>query len=210
MSILSGVSDFFGLDLGTSAVRAVKLRGAGPVKVLENYAEMPLDGNLALSDSKVDQQKLAQVIKDFLHKSGIASKNVAVNLPSHRVFTTVIDLDKLSQADLAQSIRYQAQNFIPTPIEESKVDFAVIGDSPKDPKKYEVLLSSVQNNYVEGRLDLLESIGLNVVAFEPDSLALSRALVAVDATAPEMVLDIGNKGLILTLPKPSILFSILG
>jgi type IV pilus assembly protein PilM len=193
MSILSGVSDFFGLDLGASAVRAVKLRGAGPVKVLENYAEAALDGNLTLSDSKIDQQKLAQVIKDFLHQSGIGSKNVAVNLPSHRVFTTVIDLDKLSQAELAQSIRYQAQNFIPTPIEESKVDFAVIGDSPKDPKKYEVLLSSVQNNYVEARLDLLESIGLNVVAFEPDSIALSRALVAMDATAPEMILDIGYK-----------------
>src|SRR5690606_37814734 len=43
------------------------------------------------------------------------------------------------------------------------------------------------------RLDMLESIGLNVIAFEPDSLALARALAAPDNTAPSMVIDMGSK-----------------
>jgi Tfp pilus assembly PilM family ATPase len=54
-------------------------------------------------------------------------------------------------------------------------------------------LSSVENSYIEQRLDTLESIGLNVIAFEPDNLALVRAMVAPDATAPQMVIDIGSK-----------------
>jgi type IV pilus assembly protein PilM len=174
MTVLSGVSDFFGLDVGSSALRAVQLRGGGPVKALDVYAQLPLDGNLALSDSQVDQQKLAQTIKEFLHKAGISSKNVAVNLPSHRVFSTVVDLDRM-------------------PPSESKIDWAIIGDSPVDSKKVEVLLSSVPNEFVEKRLDMLESLGLNVIAFEPDSMALTRAVIPVDVMTPQMILDIGNK-----------------
>jgi Tfp pilus assembly PilM family ATPase len=78
-------------------------------------------------------------------------------------------------------------------LDESKIDWAMVGDSPKEPNKVEVLLSSVSNSFIETRLDLLESIGLNVVAFEPDSMAMARAIIPVDTTSPVMVLDIGAK-----------------
>lgn len=39
---------------------------------------------------------------------------------------------------------------------------------------------------------MLEGIGLNIVAFEPDSLALARAIVPTDATTPQMVVDMGE------------------
>jgi type IV pilus assembly protein PilM len=105
----------------------------------------------------------------------------------------VVDFDRLPQAELAKAIRYQADSLIPTPLETSKIDWAVIGDSPKDKTKVEVLLSSVENTFIEQRLDMLESIGLEVIAFEPDNLALTRAMVAQDSGAPQMVLDIGSK-----------------
>jgi len=193
MSLVSGVSDFFGLDIGTTAVRLVQLRGNAPLKVLLKYAYTPADSNLMLSDSKADQQKIAQTIRDLINQSGIVTKNVAVGIPSQRVFTTVVDIDRLSPDELAKTIAYQADSLIPTPPAESKLDWALLGDSPKDQTKVEILLSSVTNEFVEKRLDMLESIGLNVIAFEPDNLALARALIATDATVPQMVLDIGNK-----------------
>jgi type IV pilus assembly protein PilM len=73
------------------------------------------------------------------------------------------------------------------------MDWALLGDSPKDKTKVEILLTSVPNAFIEQRLDMLESIGLNVIAFEPDNLALSRAMIGGDGTAPQMVIDIGNK-----------------
>ncbi len=194
MGILSGQSDFFGLDIGTSALRAVELKGGGQVKALVHYGYAAIEGTAAMSDSEMDRQKVAQAIKDLIKQSGIDTKNVAVNLPSQKVFTTTIDLDKVLQADLAKSIRYQADSIIPTPIAQSKVDFLVIGDSPTDPKKIEVLLSSVPNSFVEDRLQILESAGLNVIAMEPDSMALARALTAADVAQPQLVLDIGNTG----------------
>jgi type IV pilus assembly protein PilM len=193
MDILSGVSDFFGLDIGTSSIRVVQLKGSGPVKALYTYGAAPVDGAIAMSDSRQDQQKLAQAIVQLCKQAGIVSKNVAVGVPSNRVFTTVIDMERLSPAELAKTIRYQADSFIPTPLAESKIDWALLGDSPKDPTKVEVLLSSVSNAYVESKLDVLEAAGFNVVAFEPDTFAVMRAVTAPEATAPEMVLDVGAR-----------------
>jgi len=194
MSILSGIStNFFGLDIGTTAVRLVHLAGSGPTKSLVKYAYVPVESTVVLSDSKADQQKLLQTISELLSQAQISVKDVAVNVPSDRVFTTVIDFDRLPTGDLAKALRYQADSFIPTPVEQSKIEWAVLGDSPKEPTKIELLLSSVDNEYIEKRLDLLESIGLNVIAFEPDNLALARALTVPDATVPQMIIDIGNK-----------------
>lgn len=193
MSILSGVSEFFGLDIGTTAVRLVELHNAGKSKALVKYAYVPLDGTVAMSDSQGDQQKLAAAIKDLVEQSKVTTKNVAVGLPSQRVFTTVIDVDRLSETEIAKTIQYQADSIIPTPLTESKIDWSVIGDSPKDKNKVEVLLSSVTNEFVESRLDMLESIGLNVIAFEPDYMALTRAVVPFDTATPQVVIDIGSK-----------------
>jgi len=193
MNILSGVNDFFGLDIGTSAIRVVQLRGGPNPRALEKYAYLPIDDKLSMSDSKADQQKLIDEVKKLLTEARISSRNVAVGIPSQKVFTTVVDIDRLNDDELAKTIRYQADSLIPTPLAESKIDWVVIGDSPKDKTKVEVLLSSVTNVFTEARLDMLESIGLNVIAFEPDNLALARSIVPLDATQPQMVLDVGSK-----------------
>lgn len=193
MSLLSGVSEFFGLDIGTSALRAVQVTNNPRSKQLMRYAMAPIDSKLSLSDAKADQQKVAQHLRDMLVQAQITTKNVAVGIPSSKVFTTVVDIERLSPGELAKTIKYQAESFIPTPLADSKIDWAVIGDSPADPNKVEVLLSSVPNDFIENRLDLLESIGLNVIAYEPDNLALVRSIMAVDAAAPQMLIDIGSK-----------------
>jgi type IV pilus assembly protein PilM len=198
---LNGVSDFFGLDIGSTAVRLVQLRGNGLPKTLLKYAYVPLESNVALSDSKTDQQKLAQIVSQLVAQSRITTKNVAVGIPSSRVFTTVADVDRLPGGEMAKAIQYQADSLIPTPLAESKIDWALLGDSPADKTKQEILLSSVPNAFVEGRLDMLESIGLNVIAFEPDNLAIARALIAPGAAEPQLLLDVGRKStdLVITL-----------
>lgn len=193
MSLLSGVSDFFGLDIGTTGIRLVELRGTGRVKSLVKYAYQPVDSKIALSDAKPDQQKLAQVIADLLAQAKVSTKNVAVGLPSSRVFTTIVDIDRLDPKEIAHTISLQADSLIPTPLSESKLDWAVLGDSPKDKNKVEVILTSITNDFIENRLDMLENIGLNVVAFEPDTMALARAIIPADSTTPQMVIDVGSK-----------------
>lgn len=193
MSILSGVSAFFGLDIGTTAIRLVELQGTGHPRSLVKYAFLPIDSKIVLSDAKTDQQRLAQAISELLNQSHMSTRNVAVGVPSQRVFTALTEFDRLPADELAKSIKYQADSLIPTPLDESKLDWAILGGSPSDQTKVEVLLSSVPNAFIEQRLDMLEGIGLNVIAFEPDNLAMARAMLPPGVTTPHVIIDVGFK-----------------
>lgn len=203
--LLSVSEDFFGLDIGSSAIRLVHLRGSGASKSLVKYSYVPVDRQIALSDSEADRAKLAGIIQQLVSKTVLTTKNVAVGIPSSKVFTTIADVDRLPPKELANSIKLQADSLIPTPIEESKVDWAVIGDSPTDKTKQSIILTSIPNKYVEDRLDMLESIGLNVVAFEPDNLAMARALTPQDEL-PHLIIDIGRRSGDLVIVKGGIPF----
>lgn len=191
-ALIAGTADFFGLDIGSTAVRLVQLRGQAGSKTLVKYAYVPLAGNIALSEADADQVKLAQTISQLVSQASLSTKNVAVGIPSSRVFTTIADVERLPSNELSKAIAYQADSLIPTPLSESKIDWSLIGDSPTDKTKQEILLSSVPNKFVESRLDILESIGLNVIAFEPDNLAMARAL-AETGNEPQLILDVGRR-----------------
>jgi type IV pilus assembly protein PilM len=194
MSILSGVSDFFGLDIGDMAIRIVQLHGTTNPKTLVKYAYQPIDPRVVISEAPADEQKLLKAISNLILQAKMSTSNVAVGISAQKVFTTVVDIDRLPANELAKSIRYQADSLIPTPLAESKIDWALIGDSPANKDKMEILLSSVANNYVEHRLEMLESIGLNVIAFEPDTMAVARALVAPNSAEGQIILDMGAIG----------------
>ena len=194
MGLITSIGDFFGIDIGTSAIRVVQLRGGSRKnKALVVYGSTPVDVRTTGSDSKVDQQKLAETVAGLIQSVGISARNVAVGIPSKRSFITVVDLPRLPEKAINQSIRYQADGIIPTPLDESTVAWQLLGDAPKDPDKVEVLVSSVSNEFVEAHLEAIESIGLNVIAFEPDTLALARALVPPGSTDSTVLIDIGSQ-----------------
>jgi type IV pilus assembly protein PilM len=192
MSFFFGdTSDFFGLDIGSTGIRLVELKpGGGNTRALVKYAFLPLDSTIAMSDAKADQQKLGQAVSQLVSQARLNTKNVAVGITSSRVFTTIATIDRLPESELAKAIPLQADSLIPTPLAESKLDWALLGDAPTDKTKIDILLSSVPNKYVEERLDMLESIGLNVIAFEPDNLAMARSLAGPDDAA-QLILDVG-------------------
>src|SRR5688572_14699872 len=106
---LARPDDFFGLDIGTTAIRLVELKSTGSgTKALVKYAYIPVEGNIAISESKADQQKLAQSIAQLVKQSGVSTKNVAVGIPSSKVFTSVADVEKLPLHELAKAIPLQA------------------------------------------------------------------------------------------------------
>lgn len=192
MNLFSSVGDFFALDIGTTAVRVVELKAAGGTWNLVRYGSAPVDIKVATSESPEDQRRLSDVITNLIGQSGITARNVAVGIPSGKTFLTVVDLPDLPGQELTSTIKYQAEQFIPMQIDDVKLDWAVLGKSLRDPSKVEVLLASVSKKFSEARLDMVENLGLNVVAIEPDSLALARALVPSTTRDAHIIVDFGD------------------
>ncbi|MDB5166901.1 MAG: type pilus assembly protein PilM [Candidatus Saccharibacteria bacterium] len=194
MALLKGVGDFFALDIGTNAVRVVQLSSNGADSwTLQHYGYVPLDERVATSGSAEGIRRLGEVIMTAVGQSGIKEKNVAIGLPSSKTFTTVIDIASMPEAELKSTIKYQMDQYIPMAIDEAKVDWAVLGQSLHNPKQQEVLLASTANAYAEEQLEFIESLGLNVIAAEPDPLAMIRSLLPAGIKDARLIIDVGEQ-----------------
>jgi len=194
MALLKGLGDFFALDIGTTAVRVVQLSQSGSSNWnLQHYGYAPVDEKITSSNSAEGLRRLGEVIMTAVGQSGIKSKNVAIGLPSAKTFTTIIDVPTVSEAELKSSIKYQIDQYIPTAINETKVDWALLGQSLHDPKQQEVLLASTSNIYAEERLEFIESLGFNVIAAEPDPIAMVRSLLPADVHDARLIIDVGER-----------------
>lgn len=189
---MSGNLEYFALDIGTTAVRAVQLTPDGTGWTMTRYGVAPIDLRLSNSDAPDDQRKLGEVIMTVIGQSGIRTKNVILGIPSSKVFATVIELPDMPANELATTIKYQADQYIPMPLEEAKVDWALLGKPTKASTNNEILLASVANDFIENRLDLIEGLGLNVVAIEPDSVALVRSLQPVGVPEGKLIVELGD------------------
>lgn len=192
MKILKGSGDFFALDIGTNAVRVVKLTPNGSSWTLEKHAYVPVDSKITSSDSTQNQRRLGEVIMTAIGQAGIKTRDVVIGLPSNKTFTTVVDVPNGSEKELRATMKYQADQYIPMSVDEAKVDWALLGQSLRNSGQQEVLLTSVSNAYSENRLEFVESLGLNVIAAEPDPIAMIRALVPTGNTDALLLLDMGE------------------
>ena len=191
MSLLHGVGDFFALDVGTNSIRLIQLSGdAERGWALEKYAYVPIDSKIALDNSAIGRRKLAETILGAKEQAGITTKNVALGLPARKTYTSIIEVPNAPKKDVGKTIRYEADQYIPMAVEEAKVDFAVLGVSPNDPLKAEILISSTAKEYAEERMEEIEALGLNVIAQEPEPISMTRALAPVGMTDGRMLIDL--------------------
>jgi type IV pilus assembly protein PilM len=193
MAIIKGVGDFFALDIGMTAVRVVQLSNTGVDKwTLRHYGYAPIDIKTATGDSAEARHRLGEVIMTVVGQSGIKTKNVAIGLPSSKTFVTVVDMPMLSEVELKGTIKYQIDQYIPMSLDDAKVDWAILGQSLHDPSQQEVLLASTAASYSEERLEFVESLGFEVIAAEPDPLAMIRSLLPPGAKDAQVIIDIGE------------------
>jgi type IV pilus assembly protein PilM len=194
MALIKGLGDFFALDIGTNAVRVVQLSSSGSGNwTLQHYGYAPVDERITSSNSAEGMRRLGEVIMTAVGQSGIKEKNVVIGLPSNKTFTTVIDVPTMGEAELKSTIKYQIDQYIPMAINETKVDWALLGQSLHDPKQQEVLLASTANSFAEERLEFIEGLGFNVIAAEPDPIAMVRSLLPTDMHDARLIIDVGEK-----------------
>lgn len=187
MTMLKPTNDFFALDIAADSIHVVQLKGAH--RGLHRYGSTIVDKRTARSDAPADKKRLMEIVAELVKKIGITSKDVVVSIPADKAYVTIVDMPKLSGKEMEKSVAYQADQFVPMASDQVKIDWQILGTSPAGPDKAEVLIASVANDYAESRLDLLESIGLNVVAMEPEQFALVRALMPPGLEEATIILD---------------------
>lgn len=194
MSLIHGVGDFFALDIGTTAIRLVQLSGdAQHGWSLQKFAYVPVERKILEDGSAAGVRRLGETILGAMQQAGITTKNVAVGMPTGKTYTRVEKVDNQPEAELLNTIKYQLDKYVPMPLDEATVDYVSLGVSPNDATKAEILISSTAIDFAEARMEMIESFGLNVVAQEPESLAMARALMPIGAQDARLIVDLGER-----------------
>lgn len=190
MSIFGGESNFFGLDIGAGSIRVVQLKGGSSKFVLGSFGGANVPPGIIQSDSKLDLQKLAKEINELIKKTQIDTRNVVSAIPGTSVFNAVVTLPPMNQADLANAIKYQAEQNIPLKLDEVKYDWQVIRQNPTT-KEVTVMIIAAAKSKLDHFMELFEMADLNVLALETATVAMARSL-ATPNDPLVMLLDIGS------------------
>lgn len=194
MNLLHGVGDFFSLDIGTNSMRIVQLSGSSNHGwTLQKYAYVPISQKLAQDSSDLGRKRLGEAIMGAVNQAGIKTKNVALGLPAGKTFTSIVETETLPEKELQKTFKYEMDKYVPMSMSDAKADYVILGPSPNDPAKTEVLVSSIAKDYAESTMELIEKTGLNIIAMEPEPLAMARALAIPGAMDATMIVDFGER-----------------
>ena len=214
MNLLHGVGDFFSLDIGTNSMRIIQLAGDEHSGwMLERYAYVPIEQKLTADTTDLGRKHLGEAIMGAVEQAGIKTKSVAVGLPASKTFTSIVETDTLPEKELNKVFKYELDKYVPMPMSDAKADYIILGPSPNDPQKTEILVSSVAKAYAEPFLDTIEKTGLNVIAMEPEPLAMARSLAVPGAIDANLIVDFGEKStdlVIMYKDKPRLVRSVAG
>lgn len=175
--------DFVGLEIGQNKFRAVELKKVkGDKKELVRYASEDSPPCPLSSDAQIDWAEIAAALDKFFSAAGLSSRNVVSALPESQVFTRVITIPKMSRKELANAMKWEAEQYVPIPLEEVSFDYHVIDESGED--KMDVLLVAAPLTLTKKYLKILNDAHLRVVGLETESIATARSLVGLDSVSP--------------------------
>lgn len=180
-----------GIDIGYSTIKIVVLSHSSTPPKLISLGHIPSPQPGIVSEAELDLDAVTKAIKNLYMEVNPPSKDVVIALPESKIFTRVIyDLPFLSDNELAQAIRYAAEEFVPMPIKDVNLFYQVIFRSPKKEQNSRtvVFVVAAPKALIDKYLRVVNAAGLQVIAIETELIAAARSLVSYNAFSPTTLL----------------------
>lgn len=204
------MSQYFGLEFGSSAIKLAQVTLTGPKTfVLEAVGKV---GNSAGSLDFTDQgvtAKIAGSLKKLLAETRVREKRVVVSIPESQVYSRIVEMPQMSEAELSSAIGWEAEQFVPIPIAEVEMDYSIVDNGQKSAdKKMLVYLVAAPKKQLTAMVDFLIGLGLDPIAVESEMVAIARAMSFLPSQTATMVVSLGALSTLIGIIKDSaLLFS---
>lgn len=174
MSMFFGSKDTIGLDIGSSNIKLVQLKERKGGYELEAFEVLPLPPEIIVEGSIIDSLRLVEAIKELTKKAKIRSKNVALGIAGNAfVIIKRITLPEMTDEELSESIRFEAEQYVPFDIDDVNIDFQIIG--PKDePGQMDVIIVAVKKDIINEYINTVRDAGLIPVVVDVNAFALGN------------------------------------
>lgn len=189
-------SNSFGLDIGTTTIRAAWFNHEqNTLEYVASLAGPPPTPGI-LSESSLDQQEMSQFINNYVKQAKISTSSVNIALPENQVFTKVIEMPMISEKELANAIYWEAEQYIPAQLDTMSLDWSVLHNTTEGlpNQKMQVLLVAAPLQLIKRYQSILELAGLSIASVETEILSVVRSMVQSNNFPTSLVLHIGALG----------------
>jgi len=166
--------DIVGIDVGSSAVKLVRLRESRGNFHLVNVGIMPLAPETIVDNTIMDSSTIVESIRNLMASMKIKAKRVSTSISGHSVIIRKIMLPIMTDSELEASISWEAEQYIPFDISEVNLDFHILGPDAKDPSQMNVMLVAAKKDFVDDFVGVFSEAGLEPVVMDIDCFAVEN------------------------------------
>src|SRR6185436_11768579 len=186
-----------GLDIGSSAVKAVELKPSGKGFRVAAFGSQPVPPDSIVDGAIIDAGAVADAIRRlFEGNKAFKAKDVCASLSGNAVIVKKITLPVMTQAELDESIYWEAEQYIPFDVQDVNLDYQILdpGTGPESRGSMEVLLVAAKKDKIGDYTGVIAQAGRNAVVVDVDAFALQNAYEVNYGIDPNAVVVLLNAG----------------
>ncbi len=166
--------DIIGLDIGSNHIKAVQLKDSKDSYVLERLGITTLQPELIVDGSILDAGNVAEAIRELVANAGIRPGDVTLSVSGHSsVIIKRVALPRMTEDELEDQIKFEAEQYIPFDIEDVSLDFQILGPA-EDNNMMDVLIVAVKKDKINEYVSVVKDAGLTPVIVDVDAFALEN------------------------------------
>ena len=185
-----------GLDIGSSAVKAVELKAAGKGFKVLAFGSEPVPPDSIVDGAIIDGAAVSDAIRRLFENKAFKTKEVAASLSGNAVIVKKINLPVMTEAELAESIYWEAEQYIPFDIQDVNLDYQILdaGTGPDSKGTMDVLLVAAKKEKIADYTGVISQAGRTPVIVDVDAFALQNAYEANYGVDPQAIVVLLNAG----------------
>lgn len=168
-----------GLNIGSDSIKAIELQAKGNDMIITGMGMVPTPAESISNGVVMSANALVMGIRDVLSQAGIKSKKVVTSVSgTGALVVRIIEVPKMSDGELEDNMKMDADRYIPFPPSEVIMDFTALRELPSDPDSanMEVLLAAAQREVIDLHVQVLQDAKLDPRSIDVEPLAAARAL----------------------------------
>jgi type IV pilus assembly protein PilM len=185
-----------GLDIGSSAVKAVELKPSGKGFKVAALGIQPVPPDSIVDGAIIDGTAVSDAIRRLFENKAFKTKDVAASLSGNAVIVKKISLPVMTEAELAESIYWEAEQYIPFDIQDVNLDYQILdaGRGADSKGTMDVLLVAAKKEKIADYMGVISQAGRKPVVVDVDAFALQNAYETNYGLEPQSVVVLLNAG----------------
>jgi type IV pilus assembly protein PilM len=183
-----------GLDIGSSAVKAIELKKSGRGFKVTAIGVEPVPPDSIVDGAIIDAGAVTDAVRRLLQSPRFKAKDVVASLSGSSVIVKKISLPVMSESDLADSIQWEAEQYIPFDIADVNLDYEILTPAAERQGTMDVLLVAAKKDKIADYTGVVSAVGKNPVVVDVDAFALQNAFETNYADDAGKVVALVNAG----------------